>query len=378
MKNFKIQATDKQARAGILKTRRGDIQTPVFMPPATRGAIKAAISPEDLTQTGTQICLGNTYHLYLRPGEKIISQHGGLHNFMKWDKPILTDSGGFQVFSIKSKKITDDGVFFRSHIDGSEFFINAEKSMQIQHDLGSDILMAWDECPPNVPNWHKIKKAVDRTTQWGKESLEYHFSKFDQKLAPDKRPQLFGIIQGGCFDDLRQQSLQELTALPFDGYALGGLAVGEAPKQMYEVVGRMAPQMPEQKPRYLMGVGTPTDLLENIERGIDMFDCVLPMRNARHGTAYTWDGPVRIQNAKYKTDENVLEKELEDYVNKEKQYSRAYLHHLFRVGEDLGKRLLTMHNIAFYQDLMSKARTEIERGNYSQWKTDVLERFEKK
>lgn len=375
MHNFLLESTSGSARAGILKTQRGDIQTPVFMPPATRGAIKASLTPEDLTQTQTQICLGNTYHLYLRPGSEIIKQSGGLHKFMKWDKPILTDSGGFQVFSIRSKKISDEGVHFRSHIDGDEFFLNAQKSIEIQHDLGSDIIMAWDECPPNVPNWHKIKKAVDRTTQWAKESLEYHFSIYDQTLSPETRPQIFGIIQGGCYPDLREQSLEEITNLPFDGYALGGLAVGETNTEMYKVVERMTPKMPEDRPRYLMGVGTPLDLLECIERGIDMFDCVLPMRNARHGKVYTWNGVINIKNAQYREDLSVLDASIPDYVNQEKQFTRAYLHHLFRVGEDLGRRLLTMHNIAFYQDLMRQAREHIQAGDFGEWKAKILKQL---
>ncbi|HEY5713988.1 MAG TPA: tRNA guanosine(34) transglycosylase Tgt [Candidatus Gracilibacteria bacterium] len=376
MDKFTVEKTSGEARAGFLPTQRGIIKTPVFMPPATRGAIKGGVSFDDLESTGIQICLGNTYHLYLRPGPELVAQFGGLHDFMKWQKPILTDSGGFQVFSIKSKKITDEGVSFRSHINGDLFYLDAETSIDIQHKLGSDILMIFDECPPNKPNWHKIAKAVDRTAAWAKRSKEAFSERVDMTKPVSRRPQLFGIVQGGSFEDLRSRSLQTMIDLDFDGIALGGLAVGETNEEMYKVVGEHAPQLPANKPRYLMGVGMPRDLLECIERGIDMFDCVLPMRNARHGLAYTYSGVKRIKNAEYRTKDEVLEPSLKDYVSVEKRFSCAYLHHLMRVDEDLGKRLLTMHNLAFYQDLMAQARKHIVLGDFSKWKKEVLSAME--
>jgi queuine tRNA-ribosyltransferase len=375
--NFELKKIDGKARAGILKTQRGEVLTPVFMPVATRGAIRGAVGFDDLEKTESQICLGNTYHLYLRPGDDLVAKFGGLHKFMNWNKPILTDSGGFQVFSIQKKKITEEGVFFNSHIDGKRFYLDAEKSIDIQHNLGADIIMAFDECPPNVPNFHKIRRAVEKTTRWAKKSLEQHFKKFPREISQLERPQIFGIIQGGCFPVLRDQSMKEITNMDFDGFALGGLAVGETSEAMYKVLDEMVGKMPENKPRYLMGVGTPENLLEAVERGIDMFDCVLPMRNARHGTLYTWEGKIRLGNAKYKADEQVLCSKCKCEVCANKKLSRAYLHHLYRVEEELGKRYLTIHNIAFYQQLMQEVRKHILAGDYSEWKKEVLESWGK-
>lgn len=375
--NFTLEAQSGSARAGVLKTRRGDVQTPFFMNVATRAAIKGGVSMEDLDDINTQVVLCNTYHLYLRPGEEIVKKAGGLHGFMKCEKPILTDSGGFQVFSIKSKKITDEGVWFRSHIDGKKFYLDAEKSIQIQHDLGADIIMAFDECPPNVPKFHKIRRAVERTTAWAKRSLAYHRKKFPEKMSLGEKPQLFGIVQGGCFPELRKKSLEEITELNFDGFALGGLAVGETSEEMYKVLDEMCPLMPESKPRYLMGVGTPENLLEAIERGVDMFDCVLPARNARHGTLYTWSGKMKIGNAQYRDDFEVIDPESSSPIV-QKGFSRAYLHHLYRVDEALAKRYCTMHNLHFYNELLEKAREEIFSGNFSKWKDSLLTRWNNK
>lgn len=373
MSNFELKNTEKSARAGVLKTRRGDVPTPVFMPVATRAAIKAGVSFEELADTGAPICLGNTYHLFLRPGEELVEKFGGLHGFMKWDRPILTDSGGFQVFSIKQKKITEDGVYFNSHINGERFYLDAEKSIDIQHKLGADVIMAFDECPPNVPKFHKIRRAVEKTTAWAKRSLDAHFKKYPQDLAPTERPQIFGIVQGGCFEVLRDRSLKEITELPFDGFALGGLAVGETNEEMYKVLDHMCPKMPEDKPRYLMGVGTPENLLEAIGRGIDMFDCVLPARNARHGTAYTWSGKIpKITAKRFREDEKVLDEKCGCPVCSKLKLSRAYLHHLYRVDEELGKRYMTLHNLHFYQDLMKRAREKILDGDFYEWKEKVL------
>ena len=395
-KNYELKATEGKARAGVLKTRRGEIQTPVFMPVATRGAMKAAVDFPDLESTGAQICLANTYHLFLRPGEERVKNFGGLHKWMGWEKPILTDSGGFQVFSIKSKKITDEGVWFNSHIDGERFYLDAEKSIQIQHDLGADIIMAFDECPPSAlaptnlelkqtdPDlwkkkqekrlYFKVRKAVERTHDWAKRSLDHHQKNYPASSSPTERPQLFGIVQGGCFQSLREQSLAEITNLPFDGFALGGLAVGEPPEVMYEVLDGIAHKLPTDKPRYLMGVGTPQDLLEAVERGIDMFDCVYPARNARHGSAYTWEGIIKITNAEFRDDKTVLDKNC-SCIACSKGLTKGYLHHLMRVGEDLGKRYLTIHNLQFYQDLMNTAREKIILGEFSEWKKGVLKQL---
>jgi queuine tRNA-ribosyltransferase len=376
--NFDVVGIDNNARAGILKTRRGDVQTPFFLSVATRGAIKAGVDGDDLKKIEAPVVLANTYHLHLRPSSERIATFGGLHNYMKWDGPILTDSGGFQVFSLKRKKIFDHGVFFRSHIDGDEVFLNAKKSIEIQHHLDSDILMAFDECPPNIPKYHTIRRAVERTTQWAKESLDTHFSRYDKNLSPLKRPQIFGIVQGGSFSDLRQKSLDEITALDFDGFALGGLAVGETTQEMYQVLDEMAPKLPSQLPRYLMGVGTPINILESIERGIDMFDCVMPMRNARHGTIFTWNGILKIENSQYQNDERVLDEDCECIVCREKQYSRSYLRHLLLMREGLGQRLLTIHNLSFYHQLMRTVRKKIISKEFSQWKKDTVKRMEKK
>ncbi|MCF7918260.1 tRNA guanosine(34) transglycosylase Tgt [Candidatus Gracilibacteria bacterium] len=373
--NFVLEKTCGLARAGILKTRRGEVKTPFFLSVATRGAIKAGVSADDLMKMQAPVVLANTYHLHLRPTSECIAKLGGLHEYIKWDGPILTDSGGFQVFSLKRKKILDHGVEFRSHIDGELIFLDAKKSIEIQHNLGSDIIMAFDECPPNVPKYHKIRQAVERTTQWAKESIDAHFAKYSSKLSLLKRPQIFGIVQGGSFSDLRQKSLEEITALPFDGFALGGLAVGETTAEMYRVLDEMVSQMPEQKPRYLMGVGTPENLLEAIDRGVDMFDCVMPMRNARHGTIFTWDGILKIENSCYQEDSSVLDKHCDCEVCHSKKYSRSYLRHLLLMKEALGMRLLTIHNLSFYHQLMRTSREKILTGEFKKWKKTMIKQF---
>ena len=391
MSHFELKTVSGSARRGVLKTRRGEVQTPVFMPVATRGAIKGGVGFDDLSDLGAEICLGNTYHLFLRPGDKLIGEKfGGLHDFMRWDKPILTDSGGFQVFSIQSKKITEDGVYFNSHIDGTQFYLDAEKSIDIQLNLGADILMVFDECPPSKINnpaniskekllrklFFKVLRAVEKTTVWAKRSKMAFESRFSMDIDPTERPQLFGIIQGGCFPELRKKSLKEITALNFDGFALGGLAVGESASEMYKVLDEMVDLMPDQKPRYLMGVGTPSNLVEAVSRGIDMFDCVLPARNARHGMVYTWDGSLKIRNLKHREDLSVLDENCLCDVCGNKKMSRAYLHHLARVDEDLVKRYLTIHNLYFYQSLMSEMRKQIELNSFDAWKLEVLKRWE--
>ncbi len=395
-KNFDLEGKSGKARAGVLKTRKGEIQTPFFMSVATRAAIKAGVSMEDLEAAQAPVVLCNTYHLYLKPGPENIEAMGGLHEFMKCEKPILTDSGGFQVFSIKRKKITDDGVWFNSHIDGKRIWIDAEKSIDIQHKLGADMIMAFDECPPsslpvneerlaelgkkeywrrhNKKLYFNVKKAVERTTDWAKRSLDFHAKKYDLDLPPTERSQLFGIVQGGCFKDLREKSLSEITALPFDGFAMGGLAVGEPNEVMYQVLDDIVDKLPEEKPRYLMGVGTPQDLIEAVSRGIDMFDCVFPARNARHGTVYSWEGAFRITNEEYKLDQSPLDKKCHCPVCK-KGYSKGYINHLMKVDEDLGKRFLTIHNLAFYHDLMRVMREKIIEGTFDDWKGKILKQL---
>ncbi len=395
-KNFDLKSTSGQARAGVLKTRRGEVQTPFFMSVATRAAIKAGVGMEDLEAIEAPVVLCNTYHLHLKPGEALVEKMGGLHEFMKCDKPMLTDSGGFQVFSIKRKKITDEGVWFNSHIDGKRIWIDAERSIDIQHKLGADMIMAFDECPPSrlqnpmepptnpaeLKGWKrrqerklyfKIRTAVERTTAWAKRSIDAHAAKYDLSLPPTQRPQLFGIVQGGCFKDLREQSLKEITALPFDGFALGGLAVGEPSEAMYKVLDEIAEKLPADKPRYLMGVGSPKDLIEAVARGIDMFDCVFPARNARHGTAYTWNGELRITNQEFEASTDVLDVSCGCPVCQNgKGYTRAYLRHLMTVDEELGKRFMTIHNLAFYHDLMRTMREQIMADNFEPWKAAAL------
>lgn len=373
---FRVSSTDGEARIAELPTQHGVIETPFFMSVATRAAMKGAVSVDDLEAIQSPVMLCNTYHLFLKPGADLLKKAGGLHKFTRWNQPILTDSGGFQVFSIQNKKITEEGVWFQSHIDGSRFFLDAETSIQTQHSLGADIIMAFDECPPNKPDYAAIARAVRRTTDWAKRSLTEHFLVFDANKKITERPQIFGIIQGGAYEDLRQRSFKEITALPFDGFALGGLAVGETKEVMYQVLGSMAPQLPADKPRYLMGVGTPTDLLEGIGHGIDMFDCVLPARNARHGVIYTWKGKYHIKNACFREDFSALDPDSTDNILNHRGYTRAYVHHLFKVQEDLGKRLASMQNLHFYHELMREARVQIAAKNFYPWKDSLTKQWQ--
>jgi len=376
--NFHLEKKTGYARAGRVITRRGEIPTPFFFSVGTQAAIKGAVEMEDLQKLGAPALLCNTYHMALRPGFERVKKLGGLHEFAKWPGPILTDSGGFQVFSLGQKKITEDGVTFRSHINGDKFYLDAETSMQVQLDLDADIIMAFDYCPPNIPHRKKITRAVNITTQWAERCIKKFESIHSFTEEIKNRPQLFCIVQGGCFFDLRKKSLQELTAFPFDGVALGGLAVGETEDEMYTVLDDLKDLLPTEKPRYLMGVGTPKNILESISRGIDMFDCVLPLRNARHGDAFTWTGKRKIRLTKFSEDSRVLDESCTCPVCKEKKYSRAYLHHLFRTGEDLAKRLLSIHNIGFYHQLLRESRKYIFRGDFEDWKTKTLQRLEQK
>lgn len=364
---FQISAQDKEthARTGVLQTNHGPVSTPIFMPVGSQATIKA-LKPDDVQAIGAEIILANTYHLNLRPGTEIIKEHGGLHHFMQWDQPILTDSGGFQVFSLNDlTKIKENGVEFRSHIDGSRLFLGPEEAMQIQADLGSDIAMCFDQCISYPAPTADVKQAVERTIKWAKQCLDF------------ERPKgqlLFGIGQGGMDHDLRQDCLQKLVDLDFDGYAIGGLSVGEPDILMYEVIENITPGMPLHKARYLMGVGTPLNLLECIARGIDMFDCVLPTRNARNGGVFTHWGPLNIRNAQFKHDLEPLEDQCECYTCC--NFTKSYLRHLFQAEEMLGPILLTIHNLSFYIHLMKQARTAICDGYFKRFLEEFKEKYQ--
>ncbi len=364
--HFKVQAQDGNARAALLHTAHGAIETPVFMAVGTRATVKA-MTPEELKASGCQVVLGNTYHLHIRPGEETIQRLGGLHKFMNWNGPILTDSGGFQVFSLSTlRKLTEDGVEFRSHLDGTKYFISPEKSMQIQMALGSDIIMAFDECLPYPATREQAIESMELTFRWLKRSKE---------AMTRKESHLFGIIQGGLEYDLRMKSLEQVTSIDLPGYALGGLSVGEPIEMMHALIKRMAPQMPADKPRYLMGVGTPLDLILSIDSGIDMFDCVMPTRTARNGTLFTWQGRVSIKRTEYREDPNPLDPECDCYTCR--NYSRAYLRHLFLSGEILSSRLNSIHNLHFYFTLMKRARNAILEGRWAEFRDFCLTRFVK-
>ncbi len=361
---FKILAEDGHARAGRLTTAHGDIETPIFMPVGTRATVKA-MTPEELKDLGAQIILGNTYHLHLRPGEDVIAELGGLHQFMNWHGPILTDSGGFQVFSLSDlNTVTEEGVEFRSHLDGGKYFLSPEKSMQIQMALGSDIIMAFDECLPHPSPREKIIESMAMTERWLKRS----------KAAMTRSPSLlFGIVQGGLDLDLRMKSLEGVTAVDLPGYALGGFSVGEPIHMMHELVKIVGPKMPRHKPRYLMGVGTPLDLILCVDAGIDMFDCVMPTRVARNGNLFTWQGRVSIKRTEFKADKAPLDPECSCYTCR--HYSRAYLRHLYLSGEILSARLNTIHNLHFYLDLMARVRTAILEGAWDKFRDFCLTQF---
>ena len=348
---FELKGTSGAARRGELTFDRGTIQTPVFMPVGTYGTVKA-MTPPELRDIGAEIILGNTFHLMLRPGTEIISLHGDLHDFMQWQKPILTDSGGFQVFSLaKMRKIDETGVKFRSPIDGSEVFLSPEVSMEVQRKLGSDIVMAFDECTPHPATFEQAKESMALSMRWAARSKQAH-------LDLENPNALFGIVQGGMFPDLREISVEALLNTGFDGYAIGGLAVGEDKEERERILEATTPLLPPGAPRYLMGVGKPEDIVEAVRRGVDMFDCVLPTRNARNDYLFTRYGDVRLRNARFKTDNSPLDPECGCYTCR--NFSRAYLHHLSRCGEILGSRLNTIHNLYYYQELMRDLRKAIE------------------
>ena len=363
---FEVHKQDARTRArlGTLHLTHGDVQTPIFMPVGTQATVKT-MSPDELKDIGTQIMLSNTYHLFLRPGHELIRDMGGLHKFMHWDKPILTDSGGFQVFSLSEiRKIREEGVEFRSHLDGSKIFITPEYDMEIQEALGADIAMAFDECSPYPCDWDRAKVAMDRTHRWARRCIRSH-QRSDQAL--------FGIVQGAFYKDLRIESAKTLADMDFPGYGIGGLSVGEPKPIMYEMLEELEPFMPKEKPRYLMGVGSPDCLLEGVERGVDMFDCVLATRIARNGTVFTHNGRLVIRNAIYARDERPLDEECDCYVCR--NYSRAYIRHLMKAGEILGARLTSYHNLHFLIKMMEEIRQAIAEDRFVEYKKEFLEKY---
>lgn len=374
---FQILTTQGRARRGTFQTAHGTVQTPVFMNVGTAGAIKGAVDAFDLKELGCQIELSNTYHLHVRPGDAIVKQLGGLHKFMRWDGPMLTDSGGFQVFSLASlRKIKEEGVFFNSHVDGRKIFMGPEESMRIQSNLGSDIAMAFDECVENPSPYEYVKNSCARTTRW-LERCKNELNRLNS-LPDTVNPQqlLFGINQGGTYDDLRIQHMEDIKKLDLPGYAIGGLAVGESTEIMYHILDVVLPHAPENKPRYLMGVGTPSNIIEAVARGIDFFDCVMPTRNARHGHLFTWNGILNIQNAKYQTDDRPIEEGCQCPTCR--RFSRAYVRHLLKAGEMLSQRLLVQHNLWFYNHLMEKIRETLDNGTFDEFRVAYSERLGKR
>lgn len=371
---YKLLGRDGNAKRGEFHTVHGTIQTPVFMNVGTAAAIKGAVSTMDLQGIKTQVELSNTYHLHVRPGDQVIKKLGGLHKFMVWDKPILTDSGGFQVFSLAGlRKIKEEGVYFNSHVDGRKIFMGPEESMQIQSNLASTIAMAFDECPPHPAERDYMQNSVNRTTRW----LERCIKEMDRLNSLEdtinKNQMLFGINQGGTYEDIRIEHAKRISELNLDGYALGGLAVGESHQEMYRIIEATVPYLPLEKPTYLMGVGTPENILESVERGVDFFDCVYPARNGRHGNAYTNHGKMNLLNAKYELDGRPIDEGCQCPACR--HYSRAYIRHLLKAKEMLGLRLLVTHNLYFYNNMMEEIRTAIEQKRYKEYKKQRLDGF---
>lgn len=372
---YQLLKQEGRAKRGVLHTVHGDIQTPVFMNVGTVAAIKGAVSTADLEQIGTQVELSNTYHLHVRPGDRVIRQLGGLHRFMSWNKPILTDSGGFQVFSLAGlRKIKEEGVYFQSHIDGRRIFMGPEESMQIQSNLASTIAMAFDECPPSKADYSYVSQSAERTTRWlirCRQEMD-RLNTLEDTINP--RQMLFGINQGAVYADLRKEHAKQITELELDGFAVGGLAVGESHEEMYYILEEVVPYLPLNKPTYLMGVGTPANILEAVERGVDFFDCVYPTRNGRHGHLYTNQGKINLFNAKFELDDRPIE---EGCVCPACQrYSRAYIRHLLKAKEMLGMRLCVLHNLYFYNTMMEEIRTALDAGDYAGYKKSKLETYE--
>ncbi len=371
---YQLIKRDGLAKRGRLKTVHGVIETPVFMNVGTAAAIKGAVSTEDLQGIKTQVELSNTYHLHVRPGDEVVKKLGGLHKFMVWDKPILTDSGGFQVFSLAGlRKIKEEGVYFHSHIDGKKIFMGPEESMQIQSNLASTIAMAFDECPSSVADRNYIQHSVDRTVRWLERCKKEMARLNSLEDTINKQQMLFGINQGGIYEDIRIEHAKRIAELDLDGYALGGLAVGESHEDMYQIIEATVPYLPQDKPTYLMGVGTPANILEAVDRGVDFFDCVYPSRNGRHGHVYTNHGKMNLFNAKYELDDRPIEEGCQCPACR--KYSRAYIRHLLKAKEMLGMRLCVLHNLYFYNNMMEEIRTAIEEGRYKEYKKQKLEGF---
>jgi len=368
---FKVLKKEGKARRSEFTTVHGTVQTPAFMNVATSAAIKGGISAFDLEDLKCQVMLCNTYHLHVRPGDDVVYDMGGLHKFTGWNRPILTDSGGFQVFSLASlRKIKEEGVHFQSHVDGKRIFMGPEESMQIQSHLASTIAMAFDECVENPATYEYAKNSVARTTRWLKRCQDEMKRLNSLENTINKNQLLFGINQGCTFDDLRAEHMKEIAKLDLDGYAIGGLAVGETHEEMYRIIDVVEPFMPEDKPRYLMGVGTPVNIIEGVARGIDLFDCVMPSRNARHGHLFTWKGIINLNNAKYERDMAPADEQCQCPVCR--NHSRAYLRHLLKSGEMLGQRLTVMHNLWFYNTLMERIREELEKGTFQQFREEMV------
>ena len=374
---FELIKTEGSARRGVFTCAHGTVQTPVFMNVGTQGALKGALGAKDFQDIGCQVELSNTYHLHLRPGDRIVRQMGGLHRFMTWDRPILTDSGGFQVFSLASlRKIKEEGVYFASHIDGRKIFMGPEESMQIQSNLGSDICMAFDECIENPAPRDYVHRSVDRTYRW-LERCKAENARLNQLPdAVNPHQMLWGINQGGTYGDIRVEHMKRIADLDLPGYAIGGLAVGESTEVMYEIIETVEPYMPREKTRYLMGVGTPSNIIEAVARGVDFFDCVMPARNARHARLFTWDGAINLKNAKYETDALPIDPQCDCPVCR--RYSRAYLRHLFKAEEMLAMRLSVMHNLYFYNQLMQKIRDALDGGTFAQFRREFSARLDRR
>ena len=368
---YELLTTDGMAKRGTFHTVHGTVQTPLFMNVGTAAAIKGAVATTDLKEIGTQVELSNTYHLHVRPGDKIAKQMGGLHRFMNWDRPILTDSGGFQVFSLASlRKIKEEGVYFNSHIDGRKIFMGPEESMQIQSNLASTIAMAFDECPPHPATREYMQNSVDRTTRWLHRCKAEMTRLNGLEDTINKHQMLFGINQGGTFEDIRIEHAKAISELELDGYALGGLAVGESHADMYNIIEKTTPYLPKNKPTYLMGVGTPANILESVDRGVDFFDCVYPSRNGRHGHVYTHRGKINLFNAQYELDNEPIEEGCGCPACR--NYSKAYIRHLLKAKEMLGMRLCVLHNLYFYNHLMEDIRLAIEEHRYGEFKRRTL------
>ena len=371
---YRVLKRDGNAKRGELVTVHGTVQTPVFMNVGTAAAIKGAVATSDLEEIGTQVQLSNTYHLHVRPGDQVVKKLGGLHRFMSWNKPILTDSGGFQVFSLSSlRKIKEEGVYFNSHVDGRKIFMGPEESMQIQSNLASTIAMAFDECAPALADREYVERSVARTTRWLKRCQAEMIRLNGLSDTINKEQLLFGINQGAVYADIRVEHAKQIRELDLDGYAIGGLAVGETHEQMYHIIEETAPHLPGDKPLYLMGVGTPANILEAVDRGVDFFDCVYPSRNGRHGHLYTNLGKITLFNAKYELDERPIEEGCSCPACR--RYSRAYIRHLLKAKEMLGMRLCVLHNLYFYNTMMTEIRGAIEEGRYQAYKKDKLERM---